>query len=95
MTADGRHPKKAAVAFGSKYPAFVRPSVRIQPLVCHNKVIVCRPNIRVCVCVCFNQKTKFPLPPGSQLKLNKEPGRDREMEGERERDREEKERMSV
>lgn len=29
------------------------------------------------MCV-FNQKTKFPLPPGSQLKLNKEPGRKRD-----------------
>ncbi len=38
------------------------------------------------MCV-FNQKTKFPPPPGSQLKLNKEPGREGETERERGRER--------
>lgn len=37
----------------------------------------------------FNHKTNFPLPPGSQLKLNKEPGR--KKDGEKDFKRREKE----
>lgn len=38
----------------------------------NNKIIAYLPTISVFVC---NQKTMFPLSPGSQLKLNKGPGR--------------------